>query len=70
MNLPTWFYIAAWIAWAFMFVAIETLAILDPGKGDTLTEKVRLLLSLHPVVWFAGAGMAVWAVGHLWLKWR
>jgi hypothetical protein len=45
----------AWEIWAVW---------LDKESGDTLTEQIRPLLG-HPFVWWMAAGLAVWAVLHL-----
>jgi hypothetical protein len=60
------------IVWAIAFIVLETLAILSPKTGDTLTEVVRSW-HLPGVLWFLGggvlAGFAVWWPLHLKLGW-
>jgi len=60
------------VGWAVLFVAIalwEVLALRHPGGGDELTAQIRWIVS-HPWCWWAGAGLAVWAAGHLFFGWR
>jgi hypothetical protein len=58
-------YTLGWVVIVLAGVALETMAIIDPGAGDTLTEHIRPLLAWHPAIWFCGLGMAAWAVRHL-----
>jgi len=71
-DLPAWVYTAGWAFWVLWFAVLETLALLDPDKGDTLTEKIRFFILYNdrprPVVYWAFAGTLVWLVLHLLLK--
>jgi hypothetical protein len=69
VRLPRRFYTAAWAAIGLAIAAIEALALVDRQRGDTLTEKVRKLLSYHRVVWFVGLGLAAWAIAHFFFGW-
>jgi hypothetical protein len=64
---------AAIVGFVTTFLIIEIWALLDPEKGDTLTEVTRSAL-LHPgsVAWWLYAGglvatmvMLVWLAGHM-----
>lgn len=68
MRLPGWAYTAGWAAIAGAFAALETLALIDPGKGDTLSEHVWGILDFHPLAWFLGAGGLIWMVRHFLFK--
>lgn len=70
INLPAWFYPAAWVAWGLMFAAIEAIALIDRDRGDTLSEWVWRVLGFHQVIWWMGAGALVWLVLHFLLKWK
>jgi len=67
--MPTLDFRIAWIVWALTGLALEVWALLDKESGDTLTEQVRWIVN-HPWCWWAGAGLAIWAIGHLFLGWR
>jgi len=63
MNLPNWVFIGAWIGWAVVGVALEVMALVDRGRGDTLSELIWWLLQWRPL-WFAALGLLVWATIH------
>jgi hypothetical protein len=47
----------------------EAIALTDPDSGDTLTESLRWLVGLHPVIKGAFLGFIGWFVWHiLWQK--
>jgi hypothetical protein len=58
-----------WLAWAIVGLAWEILALRHGGGGDELTSQIRWIVS-HPFAWWAGAGLAIWTAGHLFLGWR
>jgi len=63
--MPTLWFRIGWAAWVAFGLVWEIWAVwLDKESGDTLTEQIRPLLG-HPFVWWMGAGLAVWAVLHL-----
>lgn len=64
VDLPESVYLWGWTLWAVWFVVLETLALLDPKAGDTLTEHVRPLFHAHPLLWFLAAGFVVWLAVH------
>jgi len=47
----------AWIGWILIFVVLETVAILDRDRSDTLSEQVWALVTINPGLW--GAGIAI-----------
>jgi hypothetical protein len=53
----------AWATWAAVGAGLEVWALKDTEKGDTLTDQVRAILK-RPFLWWAGAGLAVWAFRH------
>lgn len=63
-------YRAAWAAWAAVGCVLEVWALRRKAKGDTLTEQVRAVLFGHPSLWWAGAGLAMWAFLHFFLRRR
>jgi hypothetical protein len=64
MELPTELYRWAWWSWLAFFVLLETIAVIDPGQGDTLTENVRPVLHAHPLTWLVAAGFILWLAVH------
>lgn len=68
MKLPRGIYTAGWVVIALAFAALEALALIDPGTGDTLSEHVWGILDFHPIVWFMGAGGLIWMVRHFLFK--
>ena len=57
-----------WFRWAWrgliaVGVALEIWAVKDREKGDTLTEQIRPILK-HPVLWWVGVGLSIWAFRH------
>lgn len=56
-------YTLGWVLWALLFVVLETMAVLDKGRGDTLSEHVWWLTEPWPVR-FAAGGLMFWAVLH------
>ncbi|WP_067477703.1 hypothetical protein [Actinomadura hibisca] len=64
-------YLAAWIFWILMFLAIELPAVVNRRPGDTLSELVWRVFAVRgkPVGWqlrrlALGLGLA-WLVAHL-----
>lgn len=66
--IPRWGYTAGWALIALAFTGLEALALVDPGKGDTLSEHVWGILDFHPLLWFMGAGGLIWMVRHFLFK--
>jgi hypothetical protein len=64
VDLPTSVYRWGWVLWIVWFVVLETLAVLDPKTGDTLTEHTRPLFHHHPLLWFLAAGFVGWIAVH------
>ncbi|MFA7295801.1 MAG: hypothetical protein WC211_01280 [Dehalococcoidia bacterium] len=58
-------YLAAWAVIVVLGAVVETAALFDPRPGDTLSELVRLLVSLAPE---AGAATLIGAAG--WFVWH
>ena len=54
-KIPRWVYTLVWIGWILVFAVFETLALLDPGSGNTLSEHVWYLTS-SPVLKLTFAG--------------
>ena len=65
-----WPYSLGWLLWAAAGVILEVSALLDTQLGDTLSENLWFLLGSHPIVWFVGLGLAVWAGRHIFLRKR
>ena len=57
-------YTVAWVSWIIGFIVIEGIALLDAGRGDTLSEHVWALLDFTPVLWWVGGGFMLWLTGH------
>jgi len=72
--MPTLYFRIGWAAWGAVviigFAFLETWAIADKEKGDTLTESLRPILSspLSPQWWVAVA-LTAWATYHLLFYW-
>ena len=64
IDLPQWFYRAAWIVWGLSFFVIETLALLDADQDDTLTELVRPVVQARPIGYFLGGALILWLFWH------
>jgi hypothetical protein len=63
--MPTTWFRVFWLCWFLVGLAVEIYAaFIRHQAGDTLTEQIRPLLA-HPILWFASAGVAFWAVRHL-----
>jgi hypothetical protein len=64
-------YTIAWILWVLIFIYLETMAIIDKKKGDTLTEHVRELATLNPwqKVSVIGAGAVLLGSGAFCVWW-
>ena len=63
-------YFLTWFAWGALFVVLESKALIDRTKGDTLSEQVQKgTLSrnlLWKVFWSASVGtLLVWLIFHL-----
>jgi hypothetical protein len=60
----------AWLLWLAMFVAIEGAAIINPARGDTLSEKIwdwfRIQNKPRQWTWRRAvlAGFLVWLLVH------
>ena len=72
--MPTDHFRIAWAIWGAIvvlgFTFLETWAIVDKEKGDTLTESLRPLLSSpHSPQWWVAVALVVWAAYHLLFYW-
>jgi hypothetical protein len=56
-------YTLGWLVLLAGFAVLETLAILDRDKGDTLSEHVWWLAG-HPLTWLLLAAFLFWLVVH------
>lgn len=73
VNLPHWMYATAWVLWALWFAVWETLAILDPGRNETLSGHVRNLMwrDGKPGFWaFVLGPTLVWLAYHFYIELR
>lgn len=66
--MSTW--TVLWIAWGFMFLAIETVAVLNDRDQDTLSEHLRLWFRTDVkqgrTVWLVVSGVFLaWFVTHI-----
>jgi hypothetical protein len=59
-----WRYTIGWLAIGAAALGLEVLALVDGGKGDTLSEHTWFLLGFHPLVWYVAGGGAVWLLAH------
>lgn len=50
VNLPLSFYHRGWLLFGLYFLVLEGLALLDPKRGDTLSENIRWVRDQHPVL--------------------
>ena len=65
MSLFTWL----WIGWGLLFAVVETVAIVNKRKGDTLSENLRALFHTSTktgrYVWIAFGGLLfAWLMVH------
>lgn len=70
MNLPQWAYSVGWGALILGAVALETLALWDKDRGDTLSEHLRAILFFHNIIWWMGLGALLWAGLHIFFRMR
>ena len=56
-----------WLAIGLAAGGLELWALLDSGRGDTLSEQVWFLLGFHPAVWFTALGATAWLLRHFFL---
>lgn len=68
-HMPALYFRVGWLVIGLAALAWETLALLDPDHGGTLTEQVRWIVS-HPFAWWIGAGFFVWLFGHFFFGWQ
>jgi hypothetical protein len=57
-------YTVAWAIWIVYFLAVETIAILDKDRGDTLSEHVWAIVRSSSFAWFMVGGLLIWLVYH------
>lgn len=62
--LPRLVYAFAWSFWIAWFVFWEFLAVVDPRKGDTLTEHLRPLIQSNVTGMVIAALFLVWLALH------
>ena len=67
-----WVYRAAYVIGTVIIVVAEVAAIVNTVSSDTITENIRNVIFVHPIIWAialgANAGFAYWFVRHMW--WR
>ena len=66
MSVFSWL----WVGWAVFFVVVETVAIVNKTRGDTLSENLRALFHTSTVigrwVWVISLGvLAAWLLVHI-----
>ena len=61
LSLP---FTLAWIAVVGAGLALEAVALLRKGRGDTASEHVWALLRKSVVLWFLGLGLFAWLALH------
>jgi hypothetical protein len=61
--MPSKWFKRLWLIWAIAGGILETWAIKDIEKGDTLTEQVRAIVKKPALRWM-GIGLSVWAFLH------
>ena len=57
-------FLVLWSIWIALGASIEAAALRRKETGDTLTELVRFVLGIHPVIWWGAMGLWVWATRH------
>ena len=62
LSLP---FTLAWIAVVVAGLALEAVALIRKGRGDTATEHFRALIRWNPVVYFLALGLFAWIVVHM-----
>lgn len=69
-----WSYRSAYIVGALILIIAEFLAIFNGISGDTITENVRNVLDVAPILWYSllglWIGIAIWMTRHFWWKKR
>lgn len=63
-------YTFGWIIIVLAFAGLETLALVDPGAGDTFSEHIWELLAAQPWLIVPGLAATVWAAYHLFFQKR
>jgi len=61
LSLP---FTLAWISIIVSGLALEAVALLRKGRGETLSEHVWALLRKSVVIWFLGLGLFAWLAVH------
>ena len=64
MSLP---FTIGWIVIVLAGLALETVALIRKGRGDTASEHVWWLLRRSPVIWFLALGLFSWVIVHFFL---
>ena len=58
------FYLIGWLVIFAQIGVLEYMAVRRPERYDTLSELIWLIMSAHPVIWFAATGALIWAFIH------
>ena len=70
--MSAWKFRVGYMAGALIVLGFEIIAIVNSGRDDTITENVRNVIFLHPVVWYSLLGLylgfGAWMTRHFW--WR
>lgn len=59
-----------WVAWAMIFVVLETIAIFNRRKGDTLSENLKKLLGIFPDRQWKVIGIVIVLGFSVWFGWH
>lgn len=63
-------YTLAWGAIALATAVLESVALIDPGRGDTLSEHIWALDHALPILRIVGVGFVTWLGYHLFVDRR
>ena len=70
--MKPWHFRVGYVVGTAIILALEIMAIANNVSDDTITENVRDVIFVHPIVWLvtlgANAGFIVWFCRHMW--WR
>ena len=64
IDLPTDLYRWFWIIWIASFFVMETLALIDSDRNDTLTELIRPVVQARPIGYFLAGALILWMLWH------
>lgn len=73
-DLPPIVYDIGWAIWVLWFLALETTALMDNDRGDTLSEHVWDVMFQgdrpRPVIYYLSAGFFLWVFVHFLFRGR